>query len=138
MNTYLSYQTLVYPWVIDQNGHLNVQHYVGFFDCASWNFLAAAGFGPEHFRQSHTGFVAKEQNISYHKEVLAGQIIQIHSSCSHIGTSSLGLKHEMTISCTSEPAASMNLAIVQIDTETRFKAPLPEQTSIWFANIGKL
>lgn len=45
-----TYRGVVYPWVIDHVGHVNVQSYVARFDEASWQFLTrvtVARFGAD-------------------------------------------------------------------------------------------
>jgi len=38
----ITYRGTVYPWHLDQVGHMNVQHYVGMFDQATWSRYTAA------------------------------------------------------------------------------------------------
>ncbi|WP_367179594.1 acyl-CoA thioesterase [uncultured Litoreibacter sp.] len=125
MNTDVSYQSLVYPDQIDHNGHMNVQHYVGMFDKASWNYLAAFGFTPKYFSVQSKGFVARTQTVTYHSEVMAGEIVTITTECNSVGKTSIGLSHKMFGIGRDYIAAEMKLHIVQIDTKSRKGAPLP-------------
>jgi acyl-CoA thioesterase FadM len=58
-------------------GHMNVMWYVGKFDEATWQILAAMGAGPSRLRKQGFGLVAVEQYIEYKRELLTGDLLTI-------------------------------------------------------------
>src|SRR5262245_47104193 len=70
-----NYRGTVYPWQCDHVGHMNIMWYVGKFDEANWNFLARLGLTPNYVRGSGRGLAAVQQNISYKREMVAGDLV---------------------------------------------------------------
>src|SRR5262245_24951188 len=75
----MTYRGTIYPWHCDHIGHMNVMWYVGKFDEASWSLLAAIGITPTYMRDNERGIVAVEQQVSYRRELTAGDVIIVHS-----------------------------------------------------------
>ena len=121
----LTYRGTVYPWHCDHMGHMNVMWYVGKFDEATWQLLAAVGLTAARLRQDGMGMVAVEQHIEYKRELLAGDLLTIHSSVQEVREKSLIFVHEMTNQETQELAARTTLTGVCIDTATRRGRALP-------------
>ena len=46
----LTYRGTIYPWHCDHMGHMNVMWYVGKFDEATWQLLAAVGLTAARLR----------------------------------------------------------------------------------------
>ena len=55
---------------------MNIMWYVGKFDEANWNLFAGIGLTPSYLRRSGRGMAAVQQNISYKRELLAGDIVE--------------------------------------------------------------
>ena len=122
-----TYRGTVYPWQCDHMGHMNVMWYVGKFDEATWNLFAAAGITPSYLRAGSRGMVAVEQNISYRRELRAGEIVSIGSVLVEIRDKVLRFVHEMRNSETGEIAAVCALTGVHIDTQTRNSCAFPPE-----------
>src|SRR4051794_13619979 len=75
-----TYRGAVYPWHCDHMGHMNVMWYVGKFDEATWNLFASFGVTASFLRKNHRGMAAVQQNITYRRELLAGDIVSVHSA----------------------------------------------------------
>ena len=75
----ITYKGAVHPWHCDHMGHMNVMWYVGKFDEATWLLFAAFGLTPAYFRERNRGMAAVQQNISYRRELLAGDIVEVRS-----------------------------------------------------------
>jgi hypothetical protein len=69
-----TYRGTVYPWQCDHVGHMNIMWYVGKFDEANWNLFARLGLTPSYLRGSGRGMAAVQQNITYKRELLAGDL----------------------------------------------------------------
>ena len=87
METDATYRGTVYPWQCDHVGHMNIMWYVGKFDEANWNLFARLGLTPSYLRESGRGMAAVQQNISYKRELLAGDIVEIRAGCWKSATS---------------------------------------------------
>jgi acyl-CoA thioester hydrolase len=121
----LTYRGTVYPWHCDHMGHMNVMHYVGKFDEATWHLLAAIGLTGTRLRTDGIGMVAVEQRIEYKRELLAGDLLTIHSFVQEAREKTLIFVHEMTNQETKELSARTVLTAVCIDIAARKARPLP-------------
>lgn len=114
-----TYRGTVYPWHCDHVGHMNVMWYVGKFDEATWNFFAGIGLTPSYLRDSGRGMVAVQQNISYKRELLAGDIVEIKSFLLEVRDKAIRFVHEMRNGETGEVAATCELTGVHMDRKAR-------------------
>lgn len=115
----ITYRGAVYPWHCDHIGHMNVMHYVGKFDEATWNLFASAGVTAEYLRSRQRGMAAVQQNISYKKELLAGDVITVTTRFLEIGDRKFRFVHTMTNGATGEVAAVAELTGVHLDSHAR-------------------
>jgi acyl-CoA thioester hydrolase len=84
---------------------MNIMWYVGNFDEANWNLFARIGLTPSYLRESGRGMAALQQNITYKRELLAGDIVEVRSVLLEIRDKSIRFKHEMRNAETGEIAA---------------------------------
>jgi len=119
MKTEVTYRGAVYPWHCDHVGHMNVMWYVGKFDEATWNLFARIGLTPAYFRETGRGMAAVQQNITYKRELLAGDVVEVRSSLLEIGNKSIRFQHEMRNAETGEIAATCELTGVHLDRQAR-------------------
>lgn len=120
-----TYRGVVYPWMIDHVGHMNVQFYTARFDEATWQFLAELGLTPSFLARSHRSAVAVDQRTQYKREVLAGSLIHVASELLSLGRTSIRFVHRMYDSETEEQVAETELVGVYFDTDVRTATPLP-------------
>jgi acyl-CoA thioester hydrolase len=123
----LTGRSVVYPWQCDHMGHLNVMWYVGKFDEATWQLFALLGLTPTFLRKEHRGMAAVHQEITYKRELHAGDLISIASSLVEVREKVLRFTHEMFNAETQELAAVTTITAVYFDTEVRVSCPLPAQ-----------
>jgi acyl-CoA thioester hydrolase len=121
----ITYRGTVYPWQCDHMGHMNVMWYVGKFDEATWQLLAAIGLSAKRLRDERIGMVAVEQHLEYKRELLAGDLVTIRSAIQEVREKTLKFVHEMTDQDSQELAARTVLTGVCIDLTTRKARPLP-------------
>ena len=121
-----TYRGTVYPWHCDHVGHMNIMWYVGKFDEANWNLIARIGLTPGYLRESGRGMAAVQQNISYKRELLAGDIVEIKSELLEIGVKSIRFMHEMRNAETGEIAATCEITGVHMDREARRATPFED------------
>ena len=115
----ITYRGAVYPWHCDHIGHMNVMWYVGKFDEATWHLFAAIGLTPSYLRGGHRGMAAVQQNISYQKELLAGDIVEVKSRVVEMREKVIRFVHDMINAETGEIAASCDLTAVHLDRNAR-------------------
>ncbi|WP_315837497.1 acyl-CoA thioesterase [Bradyrhizobium prioriisuperbiae] len=116
---FLTHKGTVYPWQCDHVGHMNIMWYVGKFDEANWNVFARIGLTPSYLRDSHRGMAGVQQNISYKRELLAGDIIDVESRLLEIRDKVVRFSHEMRNAETGEIAASCEITAVHMDRRIR-------------------
>ncbi len=121
-----TYRGTVYPWQCDHVGHMNIMWYVGKFDEANWNLFARLALTLSYLRQSHCGMAAVQQNIGYKRELLAGDIIEIHSQLLELRDKSIRFVHEMRNAETGEIAAICEITGVHMDRAVRKAVPFPD------------
>jgi acyl-CoA thioester hydrolase len=124
-----TYRGAVFPWHCDHMGHMNVMFYVGKFDEATWNLFAALGMTPAMLREQGRAMAAVQQNISYRRELYAGDVVAVRSGILEVRDKGLRFVHEMRNAATEEVAAVCELTAVQIDTRTRKAGALPPEVS---------
>ncbi len=133
----VTFRGIVYPWHLDHMDHMNVQHYVGMFDQATWILLSYLGLDSAYLSQNHRGMAALEQTISYKSELRAGEMFEIRSSVLEVRDKTIRFQHDMYKVNPYVLAASTIILGVHLDTDARKSLPLPpvvrEQARAWTA-----
>jgi acyl-CoA thioesterase FadM len=80
--------------------------YVGKFDEANWNLFARLGLTPSYLRESGRGMAAVQQTVTYKRELLAGDIVEVRSRLLELRDKSIRFLHEMRNGETGEIAAA--------------------------------
>ena len=122
----LTYRGSVYPWQCDHMGHMNVMWYVGKMDVASHNLFASIGVTGAYMRETGAVLGAVQQNIAYRREVLAGDVVEVHSRVLEVRGKAIRFEHEMRLAVTGEVCATCEQTVVHIDAATRRSRPFPE------------
>ena len=122
-----TYRGAVYPWHCDHMGHMNVMWYVGKFDEATWNLFAALGVTAAFLKDHRRGMAAVQQNITYKRELHAGDTVVVRSAFLEVREKTARFVHEMRHAVTGEVSAICVLTGVSIDTQTRKSCPLPAE-----------
>jgi acyl-CoA thioester hydrolase len=122
----LTYRGAVYPWQCDQMGHMNVMWYVGKMDEASHSLFASLGMTRALMRESGCVLGAVEQRISYKREVLAGDVVEVHSRVLEMREKVIRFEHEMRHGVTGEACAVCEQTVLCIDATARKARPFPE------------
>ncbi|MBI5321644.1 acyl-CoA thioesterase [Bradyrhizobium sp.] len=121
-----TYRGTVYPWQCDHVGHMNIMWYVGKFDEANWNLFARLGLTPSYLRQSGRGMAGVQQNISYRRELFAGDIVEITSRLLELREKSIRFLHEMRNAETGEIAATCEITAVYLDRQAHKSMPFED------------
>jgi len=120
-----THRGVVYPWMIDHVGHMNVQFYTARFDEATWQFLAQLGLTPSFLKRTNRSAVAVDQRTQYKRELIAGSLIHITTELVSLGRSSIRFLHRMYDSETGDEVATSELVGVYFDVDNRSSAPIP-------------
>ena len=121
-----TYSGVVYPWHCDHVGHMNVMHYMGKFDEATWFFFNRIGLTRKFLATHHRGMAAVEQRIAYQRELRAGDVMMIQTSVLEVRDKVLRFVHRMIFPDSGELAALMMQTTVYLDLERRKSTALPE------------
>ena len=121
-----TYRGTVYPWQCDHVGHMNIMWYVGKFDEANWNMFARLGLTPSYLRQSGRGMAGVQQNISYKRELFAGDIVEVTSRLLELREKSIRFLYEMRNAETGEIAATCELTAVHLDRQAHKAMPFED------------
>lgn len=125
MHDAITYRGTVYPWHCDHMGHMNVMWYVGKFDEALWSFLVPFGLTPGWLREHGRGMAAVEQTIRYLRELHAGDVVLVRSRVTELRERVLRIEQTMFDAALDQPAASMQVTAVHLDTAARRAVPFP-------------
>jgi acyl-CoA thioester hydrolase len=103
-----------------------VMWYVGKFDEATWNLFAEMGVTTAFLKESRRGMAAVQQNITYRRELLAGDTIAVRSAFLEVRDKVAKFVHEMRNGVTGEVSAVCVLTGVSMDAQTRKSIPFPQ------------
>ena len=111
---FVTYRGATYPWQCDHMGHMNIMWYVNKFDEANWNTFAKIGINPSYLRVGKFGMAGVQQNITYRRELIPGDIIEVRPISSQ---------------CVNESFSSFTKCATQNWTRLRQSAKLPPSIS---------
>ena len=121
----VTYRGAVAEWHCDHMGHMNVMHYVGKFDEATWNFFHLVGVSQAYFRDSGNGTAAVQQNLTYKRELMAGEVLYVRTRLVEMRGRVIRFAHRMIHTETGTTAALCDLTAVHIDRAARRSVPFP-------------
>ena len=122
-----TYRGAVYPWHCDHMGHMNVMWYVGKFDEATWNLFSLIGVTSAYLRESGRAMAAVQQNITYKRELVSGDIVAVRSGMLEMRDKVARFVHEMRHAQTGEVSAVCVLTGVHMDGQARRSTPFPAE-----------
>ena len=123
----ITHRGVVYPSQCDQMGHMNVMYYVGKFDEATWQLFASIGITPTYIREKLRGVAAIRQQISYRRELRAGDLVTVRSGILEISPKQVRFYHEMCNDQTGDLTATTVINAVHLDLQTRRSIPFPAE-----------
>ena len=95
-------------------------------DEANWNLFARIGLTPSYLRESGRGMAGVQQNITYRRELLAGDIVEVTSVLLEVRDKSIRFVHEMRNAETGEIAAACEIIAVHLDRQARKSTPFTD------------
>ncbi|MGE0849110.1 MAG: acyl-CoA thioesterase [Hyphomicrobiaceae bacterium] len=121
----VTYRGAVYATHCDHIGHMNIVSYGAKFDEANWVFFCEIGLTPSYLRSESNGMAGVQQNISYRKELFAGDVIEIRTVVLEVTEKRLCVRHEMRNIETGAVAAVSEITSVHLDKQAHKSCPLP-------------
>lgn len=115
----VTYRGAVFPWHCDHMGHMNVMWYVGKLDEATWHLFATVGITRAYMRDNGSVMGAVQQNITYMKELLSGDIVEVRSRFLEIREKVVRFEHEMINAANGDMCARCEQIAVHIDASAR-------------------
>jgi acyl-CoA thioester hydrolase len=122
-----TYRGVVYPWHCDHMGHMNVAWYTAKFDEATWILFSHLGITASYMRERDRGMVAVKQEITYSKELVAGDVVFVRSRMLEAREKVLRFAHQLIHAESDEVAAVSELVGVHIDRRERKSCALPPE-----------
>jgi len=89
--------------------------------------FAQIGLTPSYLRDNGRGMAAVQQNTSYKRELIAGDIVEVRSRVLELRERVLRFAHDMSNVETGETAASCELTAVHTDTAARKSIPFEDK-----------
>jgi acyl-CoA thioester hydrolase len=123
----LTYRGVVYPWQCDQMGHMNVAFYTAKFDEATWQMFGAIGITRDTIQDQQHGVAAVRQNLTYRRELKAGDLVSIRTAILEIHRQQIRFYHEMRDDLDSVLCATSLITGVYLDIQTRKPCPFPDE-----------
>ena len=123
----ITYKGSVYPRDCDHMGHMNVAAYVEKFDNATWNFMTDRGLTRSYLEAHGIGLAAINQNITYKRELCAGDVMTIRSELLELAGKKIRFRSVMFNGETGEEAAEIEQLAVCLDTNLRRSRDFPEE-----------
>jgi acyl-CoA thioester hydrolase len=115
----------VHTWQRDHMGHINVRAYGEFFEEASWQVYNHIGITPSLLRAGKFHMSAVQQDISYKRELLAGDVVSVRSAIIEVRDKVIRFVHELYNDETHELCARSIFTVVSIDATARRACTLP-------------
>lgn len=126
INMITTFLGIAHPWLCDSMGHLNTRYYMSMFDDASAHYLAHIGWHPSQIKSENRGWADVSGYIKYESEVREGELVEIRSATSKLGTKSLTLYSEMRNVVSHDTHATIYSTIVHFDLANRCAIPIPD------------
>lgn len=115
----------VHAWQRDHMGHINVRAYGEFFEQAAWQVYNEVGITPSLLRAGGFHMAAVQQDISYQRELLPGDVVEVRSCIIEVRDKVMKFLHELTNSETGAHCATSVFTVVCLDAVARKARPFP-------------
>ncbi len=120
------YRGVVFPWMCDHLGHMNVRWYAHHFDDAGFHLWSVAGVSQREMRERGTQVVVAQTTIKFLRELKAGDLIVIRAGFAKVGQKSVVHVAKMYNADTNDYCAWEETVEVFFDPLARKATPMPE------------
>ena len=129
------YETAVDESHLDENNHMNVRHYLGFFDDGAFEMFASFGMDRDYYLHTDNGSFALEMHINYLAEVRLGESIAIYSRVINRTAKRIHFMQFMVNQTQQNVAAHIEGVGSHVNTSLRRTSPFPEYIAQKIDNI---
>jgi acyl-CoA thioester hydrolase len=117
---------MVFPWLCDQFGHMNVRWYAAHFDDASFQVWPLVGLGPAEFEKRGVVAVVASTKIDFVREIHVGRAFVMRSGFVRVGGKSVTYMTRMFDAESGTLHAVNEATEVFFDPRARKAAPMPD------------
>lgn len=117
----------VKPWEIGESGSLSLPGYVHRFSAAAQQTLAAIGMHAAYMKDQRRGFSTFELDLHLVSPASVGDIVDVSTAVTHLGTSSVRFLHTMSCKRSGRHLASMGQSGVHLDMDARRSTAMSEE-----------
>lgn len=129
MTSFETARGTVHAWQCDHMGHANLRAYGEFFEQAVWQVFNRIGITPSILRGDGLRMAGVQQNISYKRELLPGDVVFVRSRLIELSERKLRMEHEMVNAESNEVCATSEITAVCIDPKTRRPRAFPSDVA---------
>jgi acyl-CoA thioester hydrolase len=124
--SYEVYRGVVFPWMCDHIGHMNVRWYSHQFDDAGFHLWSMIGLSQREMRDKGAQVVVAQTLIKYVREMKAGDLLVIRAGITKVGNKSVTHFAKMYNADTDMLSATEETVEVFFDPAERRSADMPE------------
>ena len=121
-----AHRGVVFPWLCDHIGHMNVRWYAHWFDDAGFHLWTRIGLSHATLKARGIATVIARTETDFRHELNAGELFVVESAFTRLGTKSLACTHRMTNAETGTLCATQTAVEVFFDLATRKAIPIPD------------
>lgn len=133
-----TYRGIVHAWMCDHFGHVNVRFYAHLFDDAGFALWPLCGVSTDEFTRLGVHTVVARTETDLQRELLAGQVVQVRSRWTEMGTKSVCYEQQLTSTETGVMHAAQRVVEVFFDPTTRTSCAIPDSIrAILAKRLGK-
>jgi acyl-CoA thioester hydrolase len=119
-----TFRGVVFPWHCDSMGHMSVQHQMPLLDSAVYHLLGEFGPLVDLLEGRRVGWADVRHEITYHHELVAGDLIILRGGLISFGNSSIRHRTELSRRCDGRVCTVMEGVTVRFDLDARKSIPL--------------
>ncbi len=119
----------VHQWQSDHMGHINIRAYLELFEEACWQLYAELGLTPSLLRSGAVHMAAVQQNVSYQKELHAGDTVAVRTGVLELREKVLRFRHELFNTETGDVCSTCEFTVVCLDPQARRSRAFPPEVA---------
>lgn len=128
----LTHKSLVMPWQCDQMGHMNTRFYMSRFDEAGAALFTAISGPIDVHKAEGFGWADVGYKVDFLGEAHDGDILEVVSTITKVGRSSIAFLHLMRRNDVEQPVASLAGTTVYFNLNKRAAEPLTDMLRTQF------
>jgi len=111
----------------DEMGHMNVRWYVWLFSAGARALFTECGLDAAYRERTRHGTFARRQFLEYHREVLVGDTVRVHTRLLGRSEKRIWFKHFLVNETRDALAATLEATTVHVNLDERRSAPFPPE-----------